>query len=73
MNAGCGRHKRTHHAVGKGSGQTAHQERWYNSLRQRVARFVRKTLSFSKSSAIMNLSRGYIIQYNLEVRVSLAC
>ncbi len=23
-------------------------ERWYNTLRQRLARFVRKTLSFSK-------------------------
>jgi len=36
-------------AVGKGSGQTSHIERWFNTLRQRLARFVRKTLSFSKS------------------------
>jgi len=35
--------------VGKETGQTAHVERWNNTLRQRIARFVRKTLSFSKS------------------------
>ena len=37
-----------HHAVGKESGETAHIERFNNTLRQRVGRFVRKTLSFSK-------------------------
>ena len=35
-----------HVPCGKGSGQTAHIERWNNTLRQRLARFVRKTLSF---------------------------
>ncbi len=38
-----------HTAVGKGIGETAHVERWKNTLRQRSARFVRMTLSFSKS------------------------
>ena len=38
-----------HTAVGKETGATAHVERWNNTLRQRLARFVRKTLSFSKS------------------------
>ena len=38
-----------HVAVGKGSGQTNHIERFNNTLRQRLARFVRQTLSFSKS------------------------
>lgn len=38
-----------HSAVGKDTGETAHVERWNNTLRQRLARFVRKTLSFSKS------------------------
>jgi IS1 family transposase/transposase-like protein len=38
-----------HQAAGKDSGQTNHIERWFNTLRQRLARFVRKTLSFSKS------------------------
>jgi IS1 family transposase len=37
-----------HAAGGKGSGQTAHIERWNNTLRQRLGAFVRKTLSFSK-------------------------
>ena len=64
--------QRTHHPVGKETGQTAHQERWYNTLRQRVSRFVRKTLSFSKSEANHELvTRWFIIQYNLEVTPSL--
>lgn len=37
-----------HRAVGKDSGQTNHIERFNCTLRQRVARLVRKTLSFSK-------------------------
>jgi len=38
-----------HAAVGKETGETAHVERWNKTLRQRLARFVRMTLSFSKS------------------------
>jgi insertion element IS1 protein InsB len=38
-----------HTAVGKETGETAHVERWNNTLRQHLARFVRMTLSFSKS------------------------
>ncbi|MEP7285659.1 MAG: hypothetical protein ABI947_07825 [Chloroflexota bacterium] len=30
--------ERTHHAVGKETGQTAHQERWHCTLRQRLGR-----------------------------------
>ncbi len=41
-----------HVACGKGSGQTNHVERFNNTLRQRLARFVRKTLSFSKSDVM---------------------
>ena len=37
-----------HPAVGKGSGRTAHIERFGLTLRQRCARFVRKTRTFSK-------------------------
>ncbi len=38
-----------HQATGKGEGQTCHVERFNNTLRQRMARLVRRTLSFSKS------------------------
>jgi IS1 family transposase len=37
-----------HQSVDKDSGETNHIERWFNTVRQRLARFVRKTLSFSK-------------------------
>ena len=37
-----------HRAVGKESGRTAHVERFWLTLRQRCARVVRRTLSFSK-------------------------
>jgi insertion element IS1 protein InsB len=39
-----------HTAVGKETGETAHVERWNNTLRQRMARFVRMPLSFSRVS-----------------------
>jgi IS1 family transposase len=41
-------------AVGKETGETAHVECWNNTLRQRLARFVRKTLSFSQSLFMHN-------------------
>ena len=37
-----------HQPVGKDSGKTNYIERFNNTLRQRVSRIVRKTLSFSK-------------------------
>ncbi|WP_246828998.1 IS1 family transposase [Synechococcus sp. PCC 7502] len=40
--------KKRHKAVGKESGQTNHIERFNCTLRQRISRLVRKTLSFSK-------------------------
>ena len=55
-----------HQAVGKDSGQTSHVERWFNTLRQRLARFVRKTLSFSKSDRFHELVfRLFVHHYNL--------
>jgi insertion element IS1 protein InsB len=38
-----------HRAVGKETGKISYIERFNNTLRQRVSRLVRKTLSFSKS------------------------
>ena len=56
--------QKTHACVGKGSGQTNHMERWYNTLRQASARFVRKTLSFSKSDTMHEIvTRLFIIRY----------
>ena len=54
-----------HQAVGKESGQTNHIERWNNTLRQRVGRFVRKTLSFSKCESMHeNCLRLFAHEYN---------
>jgi insertion element IS1 protein InsB len=58
-----------HEATGKEEGQTSHVERWINTLRQRLSRFVRKTLSFSKSRRMHHCClKLYIYRYNLERR-----
>jgi insertion element IS1 protein InsB len=62
-----------HRAVGKDSGLTNYIERFNNTLRQRVSRLVRKTLSFSKKvenhiGAIWN----FIHEYNRLIREKLA-
>jgi len=56
-----------HEAVGKETGLTNHVERFNNTLRQRLSRFVRKTLSFSKSDK-MHLACPHLFlhRYNLE-------
>ena len=57
----------THQSVGKDSGETNHVERWNNTLRQRLARFVRKTLSFSKSDIYHEIVlKLYIFYYNTQ-------
>jgi insertion element IS1 protein InsB len=53
-----------HRPVGKESGKTSHIERLNNTLRQRISRLVRKTLSFSKKlqnhiGAIFNFVHHY--------------
>lgn len=61
-----------HRVVGKDTGETAHQERWYNTLRQRLARFVRKTLSFSKSDLWLYWwTLGFILHHNRRIASSL--
>lgn len=62
-----------HHSVGKKTGQTAHVERWNNTLRQRLARFVRKTLSFSKSERMHELVlKLFVHRYNLDILANLS-
>jgi insertion element IS1 protein InsB len=61
-----------HHAVGKDTGLTSYIERFNNTLRQRVSRLVRQTLSFSKNlenhiSSIWN----FIHYYNEQIRLEL--
>ena len=59
-----------HQAVGKESGQTNHMERWYCTLRQRLSRYVRKTLSFSKSDAYHQMvTQWYIYDYNFAIKI----
>jgi insertion element IS1 protein InsB len=49
-------------------GPTNHQERWYNTLHQRVARYTRKTLAFSKSDTYHALAtHAFIVRYNLAI------
>jgi IS1 family transposase len=60
-----------HTAAGKESGFTAHVERWDNTLRQRVGRFVRKSLSFSKSDMMHELClRLFLHDYNQSLALS---
>ncbi len=60
-----------HQMVGKESGETAHIERFNNTLRQRLSRFVRKTLSFSKSDFFLELTlKLFIVRYNTELSVT---
>ena len=57
-----------HTPCGKETGLTAHVERWNNTLRQRLARFVRKTLSFSKSDEMHEIClRLFLHRYNLSL------
>lgn len=61
-----------HLAVGKETGETAHMERWYNTLRQWVGRFTRKTLSFSKKDEMHELFLNwFVIEHNLRMASSL--
>src|SRR5215210_3014346 len=60
-----------HTAAGKETGFTAHVERWNNTLRQRLGRFGRKSLSFSKSDAMHELClRLFLHDYNNSLALS---
>ena len=57
--------EKQHRATGKGDGETNHIERFNNVLRQRLARFVRQTLSFSKIDTMHeNCLRLFLHDYN---------
>ena len=60
--------RRTHRSSGKGAGETCHAERWNCTLRQRLGRFVRKTLSFSKCDPMHEVAlRLFVHHYNLSL------
>jgi len=60
-----------HTAAGKETGWTAHVERWNNTLRQRLGRFVRKSLSFSKSETMHEIClRLFLHDYNCSLALS---
>jgi insertion element IS1 protein InsB len=60
-----------HTAAGKETGFTAHVERWNNTLRQRLGRFVRKSLSFSKSDLMHDIClRLFLHDYNRSLALS---
>jgi len=50
-----------HQATDKGAGQTCPIKRWNNTLRQRLARFVRQTLSLSKSDRMHKICLALFI------------
>jgi len=61
-----------HRAITKQARKTNHIERFNNTLRQRVARLVRETLSFSKKLANhIGAIKYFICHYNLTRRVAL--
>jgi transposase-like protein len=56
----------THRSGDKPSGQRAHIERGHNTVRQRLARYVRKTLFFSRSLAFHEaVTRWFVTDSNL--------
>ena len=60
-----------HQFVEKMEGQLAHIKRWHNTVRQKLARYVRKSLSFSKSLYWHELvTRWFVVTYNLELALS---
>lgn len=60
-----------HESVGKETGETVHVERWNNTLRQRLGRYVRRTLSFSKTDRYHHLATKYFIwHYNLDCLIN---
>jgi len=65
--------EKCHKAVGKETGETNHIERFNNTMRQRISRLVRSTLSFSKNinnhiGAVWN----FVHHYNADIAPKLA-
>ena len=64
--------KGQHRATGEGAGQTCHVERFNGVLRQRLARFVRRTLSFSKCDEMHEICLLlFLHQHNRRLQIML--
>jgi hypothetical protein len=62
--------KKRHKAVSKDSGKTNYIERFNNTMRQRISRLVRKTLSFSKKlSNHLGAIWYFIHEYNASLSI----
>lgn len=62
--------QKRHQAVKKDSGKTSYIERFNNTLRQRVSRFVRRSLAFSKSLRNhIGLLWNFIHHYNVSLPI----
>jgi len=54
-------------SIGKETGETSYVDLWNNTLRQYLARFVRKTLSFSNSIIMYEIClKLFLYRYNTE-------
>ena len=63
--------EKRHKAVGKDSGKTNYIERFNNTMRQRISRLVRKTLSFSKKlSNHIGAILYFIHKYNASLSIN---
>src|ERR671933_1554957 len=63
--------KKRHRAVGKDTGQTNYIERFNNTMRQRISRLARKTLSFSKKlSNHIGAIWYFIHEYNASLSIN---
>lgn len=59
--------KGNHNMIGKETGQTNHIERYWATLRARMSRYVRKSLSFSRKLRYHHLvTKLFIMDYNLQ-------
>ena len=53
----------SHQQVGKSSGELAHVERFFGRLRQKLARYVRRTRAASQSERMLHLTTKLLVEW----------
>ncbi|MCS4194619.1 IS1 family transposase [Salinibacter ruber] len=53
----------SHRQVGKSSGKLAHVERFFGRLRQKLARYVRRTRAASESERMLHLTTKLFVEW----------